>query len=59
MYRGIILWLAFSGARPIFQETEGIQFYRSFTLEDMNCNFRCTVAYYFLDGISLAVLGAV
>lgn len=50
----VILWLAFSGARPIFQEIEHVQFYRSFTLEVVNCNFHCTVAYYFLDGISLA-----
>lgn len=54
LQKDVVLWLAFSGARPIFQEIEDVQFYRSLTLEDVNCNFHCTVAYYFLDGISLA-----
>lgn len=47
-------WLAFGGARPIFQEIDDIQFYRSLELADVNCNFSCTVTYYFLDGINLA-----
>lgn len=47
-------WLAFGGARPIFQEIEDIQFYRSLELADVNCTFSCTVTYYFLDGINLA-----
>ena len=54
LQKDVILWLAFTGARPIFQEIEDVQFCRSFTLEDVNCNFHGIVDYYFLDGISLA-----